>query len=143
MIAVAAMLWGTDGIFRTILINAMPNSWAIVSWEHIILVVATGWLLWRDRAQLTKLDRRDWPDALTSPFNAFGGQADTLTGVLMTLGAAGFWGSGTVFGRRLLGKLEFPTLTSLRFAGALPVLLVIAALNGFVSPGVAQLPALF
>src|SRR5438270_13232254 len=55
MIAFAAMLWGTDGIFRTSLIAGMSNSWAIVTWEHVLLVAATGWLIWRDRRSLSKL----------------------------------------------------------------------------------------
>lgn len=224
LIAVAAMLWGADGIFRTSLIASMPNSWAIVSWEHVLLVAATGWLIWRDRAQLARLDGGDWlallviavgasalatvlftnafrfaspttvlllqktqplwaislaglllreplpgrfwsllPVALVgaylitfgdpafssgggspllNPLAALGGQGDTLTGVLMTLGAAGFWGAGTVLGRRLLAKVEFPTLTALRFAGALPALVVVALLTGWGNPGVADLPAL-
>ena len=224
MIAVAAMLWGTDGIFRTALIQAMPNSWAIVSWEHILLVAATGWLIWRDRRQLARLDGGDWlalvvigvgasalatvlftaafgyaspttvlllqktqplwaitlagillreplpgrfwpllpvaligaylitfgdpgfasdgANPLLSLLTAFGGQPGALTGVLYTLVAAAFWGAGTVLGRRLLAKLEFPTLTALRFGTALPALLVLAVATGWNTPGVAQIPPL-
>jgi drug/metabolite transporter (DMT)-like permease len=200
----------------------MPNSWAIVSWEHVILVAATSWLIWRNRAQLARLDGGDWAaliviavgasalatvlfttafrfaspttvlllqktqplwaislaavllreplpgrfwpllpvalvgaylitfgdpafagegNPLLSPLAAFG-RGDTLTGVVMTLIAAGFWGAGTVLGRRLLAKVEFPTLTALRFAGALPALVVVALLTGWGNPGLADLPAL-
>src|SRR5437762_12873264 len=63
MVAVAAMLWGTDGIFRTALIAAMPAN-AIVLWEHILLTAATGWILWRDRASLSRLNGGDWVAAV-------------------------------------------------------------------------------
>lgn len=59
MIVVAAMLWGTDGLWRTELLKTMSAP-AIVFWEHAILVVAVGWLLWRDRAILARLSGRDW-----------------------------------------------------------------------------------
>ena len=60
LVAVAAMLWGTDGLWRTGLIQSGWPALTIVTWEHVILVAATGWLLWRDRAQLARLDRGDW-----------------------------------------------------------------------------------
>ena len=59
LVMVAAMLWGTDGLWRTELLKALPSP-SIVFWEHVILVVATGWLLWRDRRQLAALDGGDW-----------------------------------------------------------------------------------
>jgi drug/metabolite transporter (DMT)-like permease len=210
MIAFAAMLWGTDGIFRTSLIETMPNPVAIVAWEHVLLVASTGWLIWRFRGQLARLNAGDWvavaivavgasalatvlftfafgfaspttvlllqktqplwaislaalllreplPDrfwplvpfalvgayfitfgdpafggdgrTLVNPFAALGGSNDKLLGVAMTLVAAAFWGAGTVLGRRVLGKIEFPTMTALRFAGALPSLLVVLAVE--------------
>ncbi len=221
MIALAAMMWGTDGVFRTSLIAGMSNSWAIVTWEHVLLVAATSWLLWRDRRSLVRLDAGDWVavgvisvgaralatvlfttavrfaspttvlllqktqplwaislaalmlreplpgrfwplvptallgayfitfgdpsfgqgQALLNPFAAFG-QGDTLLGIAMTLVAAAFWGAGTVLGRRVLAKLSFPTVTALRFGGALPALAVTAVLTGFQTPGPAQIPPL-
>lgn len=54
MVALAAMLWGTDGLWRTGLLAAMPSP-AIVLWEHVLLVLATGWLLWRDRYAIARL----------------------------------------------------------------------------------------
>lgn len=53
------MLWGTDALWRTALLEAMPSP-AIVLWEHVLLVIATGWLLWRDRALLARLRRGEW-----------------------------------------------------------------------------------
>lgn len=41
---------------------------------------------------------------------------------LLALGAAVFWGLGTVLGRLLMSKISFTSLTALRFAVALPVL---------------------
>jgi drug/metabolite transporter (DMT)-like permease len=212
LVAIAAMLWGTDGIFRTALIAAMPAN-AIVLWEHILLTLAVGWILWRDRAALRRLDGGDWisafviaagasalatvlitaanqlaspttvlllqktqpliaislaavmlreplperfwamlPVALVgtyfitfgtnNPLEGFGqGQAATV-GALMALGASALWGAGTVLGRRLLGKLEFPTVTALRFTLALPALVIWAALAGYATPGPAQIAPL-
>src|SRR5919201_1225784 len=210
LVAFAAMLWGTDGIWRTSLIQTMPAT-TIVFWEHVILVAVTGWLLWRERGQLARLDAGDWVAALVIGIGASGlatvlftaaftlaspttvlllqktqpliaislaavmlreplpGRFWTLlpfallgayfimvgdtgplaflsqtggspAGALMTLLAAALWGAGTVLGRRLLVKLEFPTLTALRFATALPALTVIAFAFGFGgAPGPAQI----
>ena len=59
LVAFAAMLWGTDGLWRTGLIESGWPSTTIVFWEHVILVAATGWLLWRDRDALRRLDGGD------------------------------------------------------------------------------------
>ncbi|HEX6301379.1 MAG TPA: DMT family transporter [Acidimicrobiia bacterium] len=48
-----------------------------------------------------------------------------LTPALLALGAAVFWGLGTVLGRHLMSKISFTALTALRFAVALPVLGVV------------------
>ncbi len=52
-----------------------------------------------------------------------------LTPALLALGAAAFWGLGTVLGRHLTSKLSFSTLTALRFAIALPVLGLVVGLR--------------
>ncbi len=52
-----------------------------------------------------------------------------LTPALLALGAAGFWGLGTVLGRHLTSKLTFSTLTALRFAVALPVLAIVVGIR--------------
>lgn len=45
-----------------------------------------------------------------------------LVPALLALGAATFWGLGTVLGRHLMSKISFTALTAVRFAVALPVL---------------------
>lgn len=65
------MLWGTDGIWRTALLKAMPST-AIVLWEHVLLVLATSWLLWRDRGVLSRLGRREWAAVLVIGIGASG-----------------------------------------------------------------------
>jgi drug/metabolite transporter (DMT)-like permease len=77
-----------------------------------------------------------------SPLATFGQGAAVPVGALMALGASALWGAGTVLGRRLLGKLEFPTLTALRFTLGLPALAVWALFAGFATPGAAQVPPL-
>jgi drug/metabolite transporter (DMT)-like permease len=53
------MLWGTDPMWRTGLLQSMPAA-MIVFWTHVVSVLATGWLLLRDRRSLRRLDRGDW-----------------------------------------------------------------------------------
>lgn len=212
LVALAAMLWGTDGLWRTALLRTMSSP-AIVLWEHILLVLVTAWLLWRDRAALAKLRRAEWlavliigvgasgiatilftqafrhaspttvillqktqplvaislaavwlrealparfwpllPVALVGAYLISFGDAGPLAsiatvvdrplGALMALGAAALWGSGTVLGRRMLGHVPFATLAALRFATALPVLAIIAALGGWSVPGPEQVAPL-
>lgn len=213
MIAVAAMLWGTDAVWRTDLLRTLTVP-SIVFWEHVILVTATGWLLWRDRHSLGRLNRVDWAAVLvigmgasalatvlftqafrlaspttvvllqktqplvaislaslllreplparfwpvlplallgaylisfgdTGPIRSLSGVGDVPLGAAMSLGAAALWGTGTVLGRRLLGKVSFPTLTALRFAAALPALAIATATLGWAVPGRGALLPLF
>lgn len=51
-------------------------------------------------------------------------------GSLLSLGAAILWGGSTVMGRLLLGKLEYETVTSLRFVLALPFLFALTWMEG-------------
>jgi drug/metabolite transporter (DMT)-like permease len=74
-----------------------------------------------------------------SPLAGFGDGAAAPVGALMALGAAVLWGAGTVLGRRLLRKVEFPTLTAMRFTLALPALIVWSLFAGYATPGVAQI----
>ncbi len=201
LVALAAMLWGTDGLWRTALIRTTPAP-TIVFWEHVILVIAIGWIVWIAREELRSLNGGDWaaliviavgasalatvlftqafsmaspttvlllqktqplfaiglaalmlreplpgrfwmmaPIALlgaffimfgdTGPLDFFGSTGGSVTGAALALGAAILWGAGTVLGRRLLGKLSFTTLTSLRFTLALPALAIVALANGW------------
>ena len=59
-VSLAAMLWGADGLWRNSLIQSGFPSGATVFWEHVILVAACGWLLWRDRRVLATLKTSDW-----------------------------------------------------------------------------------
>lgn len=59
MVVLAAMLWGTDGLWRTELLKTL-SARAIVFWEHVILVAVSGWLLWRARRDLARLRPTDW-----------------------------------------------------------------------------------
>jgi DME family drug/metabolite transporter len=82
------------------------------------------------------------PD-LTAPVAAL--PRGRLTAGLLALGAAALWALGTVLGRYLMGRLSFPTMTSLRVTLALPTLLVMVAAGegpgGFTRYHVADLPA--
>ncbi|MCL6453781.1 MAG: DMT family transporter [Alicyclobacillus sp.] len=48
-----------------------------------------------------------------------------FVGALFALSAAALWGGSTVMGKRVVSKVSFPTMTALRFACALPLLLMI------------------
>ncbi len=63
-----------------------------------------------------------------SPIGAL--TAGSMTGPLFAVAAAALWGIGTVLGRSLLRKLQFPDLTAMRFVLALPLLAAINAVNG-------------
>jgi drug/metabolite transporter (DMT)-like permease len=52
-----------------------------------------------------------------------------FTPAALALGAAALWGSGTVLGRYLTGKVEFASLTALRFAVGLPATIVIVLIQ--------------
>ncbi|MEC0241893.1 DMT family transporter [Paenibacillus dokdonensis] len=51
-------------------------------------------------------------------------------GSLLSLGAAALWGGSTVMGRLMVGKMEYETVTSLRFILALPLLIGITLNQG-------------
>lgn len=51
-------------------------------------------------------------------------------GSLLSLGAAALWGGSTVMGRLMVGKMEYETVTSLRFILALPLLIAITINQG-------------
>lgn len=57
------------------------------------------------------------------------GESGKLVGALLAIGAAVLWGGSTVMGKRLVGKVSFTTVTSLRFAVALPLLFIIVVLG--------------
>jgi DME family drug/metabolite transporter len=63
LIAVAAMLWGTDALFRRGVALELAAA-TVVFAEHVLLVAITAPLLWRDRQALRKLSRGDWVAAV-------------------------------------------------------------------------------
>ncbi len=69
----------------------------------------------------------------------YAGEALNLNaiGAGLALLAAFFWGASTVFGRFVLGKIDFKVMTGLRFVFAFVFLLILAtAQNAFPAPGV-------
>ena len=76
-----------------------------------------------------KLSKRFWLWAVVAIVGAYvisfpdlkptGFSFDANVGVLLALGAAFFWGGSTVFGRLVLQKVSFQTMTALRFLSAL------------------------
>jgi DME family drug/metabolite transporter len=59
LVALAAALWGADGVFRRGLALELPAA-TVVFWEHLILVMLTGGILLANRESLRRLTRRDW-----------------------------------------------------------------------------------
>jgi DME family drug/metabolite transporter len=58
---------------------------------------------------------------------------DALVPALLAIGAAVLWGLGTVLGRHLSVKIDFTSLTALRFAVGLPAAAVILLVQGATS----------
>ena len=59
MVAIAAALWGADGVFRRGLALELPPA-TVVFWEHVILVLVTGVVLRRAIPNAAKLGPREW-----------------------------------------------------------------------------------
>lgn len=59
LIALAAAMWGTDGILRAPLTSGLPAG-TIVFWEHVLLVVATVPFLRGVTTTLRSLDAGEW-----------------------------------------------------------------------------------
>ncbi|MGI4791298.1 MAG: DMT family transporter [Janthinobacterium lividum] len=72
LIALAAMLWGSDLLLRP---NALSAGWSpawLVLGEHVILTLLFLPVLWRERQKLSALDEKQWGALL---FVAWGGSA--------------------------------------------------------------------
>jgi drug/metabolite transporter (DMT)-like permease len=85
LIAVAAMLWGTDTLFRIPLLDHLSSdrlvqSTQIVFAEHVILAGVVIPILWRARAEIRRLRSREWLAIL-----AIGVGASALATVLFTV----------------------------------------------------------
>jgi len=62
------------------------------------------------------------------------GQTGELTAGLLAMGAAIFWGSGTVLGKLILKTLSFKAAAILRFALAIPIAFLVSLLIGQTYP---------
>ncbi len=85
LVAVAAMLWGTDAIFRAPLLSHLSAdrllaSTQLVFMEHLVLVIACLPLLWRARRELRRLTAAQW-----RAIAAIGVGASALATVLFTI----------------------------------------------------------
>jgi drug/metabolite transporter (DMT)-like permease len=85
LVAFAAMLWGTDALFRAPLLshlssNRLLQSVQLVFMEHLILVIACLPLLWRARRELSRLSGAQW-----QAIAAIGVGASALATVLFTI----------------------------------------------------------
>jgi drug/metabolite transporter (DMT)-like permease len=75
LVAAGAAMWGLDGGLRAPLVTgAGPgwSPWTIVLYEHVVLTSLVGVHVWRNRAQLRRLDGAGWLSALAI---AWGGSA--------------------------------------------------------------------
>lgn len=85
LVAVAAMLWGTDALFRAPLLSHLPSdrvlqSTQLVFMEHLVLTVACLPLLWRARREIMRLSAAQW-----WAIAAIGVGASALATVLFTV----------------------------------------------------------
>lgn len=85
LVALGAMLWGTDTLFRIPLLhhlspNPLVQSTQLVLMEHVILVVCSLPMLWLARNQIRRLNRRQW-----AAIAAIGVGASGLATVLFTM----------------------------------------------------------
>lgn len=100
LVAAAAMLWGTDTLFRVPLIGQYPTiqlSTAVVFAEHVILTVAVLPLLWIGRREIRRLSGAQW-----LAIAAIGMGASALATVLFTMS----FGYGHYIETLLLQKLQ-------------------------------------
>ena len=143
-LAVAAVAWGGSAI-ATLLFTAAyqggnPDVVILLQKTQPLWAVATAALVLGERPRRLMV-----PVALvalfgayllsfgwSSPAAAFAGAAGRSA--LLALGAAAIWGAATVFGRLGLRHVGATTFTALRFAGALPLLAVIAVAQSAVAP---------
>jgi drug/metabolite transporter (DMT)-like permease len=85
LVALGAMLWGTDTLFRIPLLHHLSpsplvQSTQLVLMEHVILVICTLPLPWLARDQIRRLNRRQW-----AAIAAIGVGASGLATVLFTM----------------------------------------------------------
>lgn len=72
LIALAALLWGSDLLLRPPVLHAGWSAARVVLWEHLLLTLVFAVPLWRGRRALLALQGRQWGALL---FIAWGGSA--------------------------------------------------------------------
>ena len=102
LVALAAMLWGTDALFRAPLLRHLSSdrlvqSTQLVFMEHLILVILCLPLLWRARHEIRRLNAAQW-----QAIAAIGVGASALATVLFTLS----FGYGHFIETLLLQKVQ-------------------------------------
>src|SRR5438105_515360 len=102
LVALAAMLWGTDALFRAPLLmhlssDRLVQSTQLVFMEHLILVILCLPLLWRARHEIRRLNAAQW-----QAIAAIGVGASALATVLFTLS----FGYGHFIETLLLQKVQ-------------------------------------
>lgn len=85
LVALAAMLWGTDSLFRIPLLQHLARtplvqSTQLVFMEHLVLILAVAPILWVNRAEIARLTRAQWLAVV-----AIGVGASALATVLFTI----------------------------------------------------------
>lgn len=85
LVAVAAMLWGTDSLFRIPILHHLARSpllqsTQVVFMEHLILTIAVIPILWVNRSEIARLTRKEWAAIV-----AIGVGASALATVLFTM----------------------------------------------------------
>lgn len=85
LVAVAAMLWGTDTLFRIPLLSHLSSdrllqSTQVVFMEHLVLTISVLPVLWFARSEIMRLNAREWTAIV-----AIGVGASALATVLFTI----------------------------------------------------------
>jgi drug/metabolite transporter (DMT)-like permease len=145
-LSVLVIGWGGSALATLLFTEAISMSLANL---NVIVLLQKTQPLWAIAAAgivLSERPRRQMgalliPAAIGTYLLSFGWMSPSeaaaspqLRPALYALAAAALWGSATAFGRRGLQEVQFPVLTGLRFATALPLLFVIAAWKDAVAP---------
>lgn len=85
LVALAAMLWGTDSLFRIPLLHHLGKSpllqsTQLVFMEHLILIICVAPIIWVNRREIASLRRAQWGAII-----AIGVGASALATVLFTI----------------------------------------------------------
>lgn len=138
--AVLFIAWGGSALATVLFTQAFhyvsPTVAILLQKVQPFFAISLAALILRERITV-----RFWPWAILGIFGAYlvtfpGLTVGSLTlsggtlGAVLALVAAFFWGGSTVFGRLVLQKVSFQTMTALRFLGALIFLAGLQAYYG-------------